>query len=127
MTTEQQAEKLRTLTVEVLLAVRAAHLASPGANPLKHWDMLLTRMRAATRTTANPEQWVTALCRGMQIPALSSSASSAVLDLAAYVAEQGAARDWLRLLDTEYAYIHALTRLAAEKRKEARDADAKAL
>ena len=122
MLSEDQAEKLRTKTVETLLAVRAAYLAGPTPNAMKHWEILQNRMRTAARTTATPEQWITSLCRGMQIQSLSSSTSSAVVDLVAYVAEQRCSRDWLRLVETESAYLMALTRLSAEKRKEARNA-----
>lgn len=123
MLEEKQAEKLRTQTVEVLLAVRAAYLAGPSPNTLKHWEILGNRAKAAARTTATPEQWITALCRGMQIQTLNSSTCSAVVDLVAYVAEQKLSRDWLRLVETESSYLMALTRLNAEKRKEKRDAD----
>lgn len=56
------------------------------------------------------------------MPALSSSASSVVVDLVHYVTEKCCAEAWLRLLDAEMKYIMALARLTAEKRKEAAQA-----
>ncbi len=113
-------ERLRTLTVEVLLALRAAYLASPQSNALKHWDILLTRMLAAAKISTTPEEWVTGMTRRLQLGALSSSAYSAITDLADYVREHGLARDWLGLIEREHGHIMALTRLSADKRREAR-------
>jgi hypothetical protein len=119
---EKQKEKLRTLTVELLLELRASYLASPGANTLKHWDQLQERMRAAARTTASPEEWATKMRRDLNLPAPSSSGSKALVELVHAVTEKSARRDWLDMLDKEHGYLIALTRLSAEKRKEARDA-----
>ncbi len=66
---EQAKERLRTLTVEVLLCYRAAYLKA-GASPLKHWDQLQDRMRSAARRSQTPEEWATALSRGLQLPSL---------------------------------------------------------
>jgi hypothetical protein len=117
---ETTKEKLRTLTVEVLLVMRAAYLAA-GANPIKHWEQLQDRARSAARRSQSPEEWATALARGLQLPALSSSGSRALVDLVAAVAERGCAVEWLDLIEREYGLLMAMTRLCAEERKAARE------
>jgi hypothetical protein len=112
-------ERLVTLTVEVLLALRAAYLRTGQANALKHWDILQNRARAAARTTASPEEWATKLQRDLQIASLSSSASSVVVELVHEVTERNARGEWLDLIEREHGYLIALARLTAEKRKEA--------
>lgn len=118
MLDEKTLEKLRTLTVEVLLTVRAAYLAA-GGNPLKHYDQIENRMRSAARRSQTPEEWTTALYRGLQLPAPSSSGSRALVDLAAFVAEQRCAVAWLDLIEREHGYLMAMMRLCAEQRREA--------
>lgn len=120
MLDEATKDKLRTKTVEVLLVMRAAYLAS-GANPLKHWDQIQDRMRSAARRSQTPEEWATALARGLQLPALSSSGSRALLDLVAAVAERGCAAAWLDLIEREYGLLMALCRLCAEERRATKD------
>lgn len=115
MLVEAAKEKLRTLTVEVLLSMRAAYLAT-GASPLTHWDTLQNRMRSAARRSENPEEWATALARGLQLQALNSSASRALVDLVAHVAEQSCAPAWLDLVEREYGLLMAMTRRLAEER-----------
>jgi hypothetical protein len=127
MLDEKAKERLRTLTVEVLLVVRAAHLASPSANQLKHWDMIQDRVRSAARTSATPEEWVTTLARKLQLPTLNSSGSSAIVDLVAFVAERQCAAQWLDLIEREHGYLMALTRLAADKKREERNANTQAV
>lgn len=114
-------ERLRTLTVEALLVLRAAYLASPGGNALKHWDILLTRMIAAAKTSTTPEEWMTSMFRRLQLAAPSSSTCSALAELADFVRERGLAREWLSLIEREHGYLIALTRLTADKRREARE------
>lgn len=121
MLDEKAKEKLRTLTVELLLEIRAAYLASPGANALKHWDQLQERMRAAARTTSSPEEWATKVRRELNLSAPNSSASSSLVDLVHEVTEKNARREWLDMIEKEHGYIIALTRLSAEKRKAERD------
>ena len=122
MLDEKAKERLRTQTVEVLLEFRAAYLASPGANALKHWDQLQERLRAAARTTASPEEWATKMRRDLNLGASSSSGSRALIDLVHEVTERSARREWLDLLEREHGYLIALARLTAEKRKETKDA-----
>lgn len=119
MLDEQQKERLRTLTVEVLLVLRSAYLKQHGsAVALKHWEQLQNRAQSATRTSATPEEWVNTVCKRLQIPALGSLGSSVTVDLVHYVTEHKCAPDWLALLDAELSYVMALTRLTCEKRRE---------
>lgn len=116
---EQMKEKLRTLTVEVLLELRSAYLRTYGSTVmLTHWEQIANRVRSATRTTSSTEEWVTDLTRSLRLSASGSSLSSATVDLAAYVHERGCAVEWLDLLDREWGYVISLTRLAAEQRAE---------
>lgn len=120
---EPAKEKLRTLTVEVLLELRNAYLRD-GANPLKHWEQLQNRMRSASRRSRTPEEWATMIARGLQLRAFGSSGSQALIDLVAVVAEQGCAAEWLDLVEREYGFLMALTRRCAEQRREAKDKEA---
>ena len=119
---EDVKETLRNLTVLVLLDLRAAYLAA-GASPLRHWDQLLDRLRAAARTSAGVEEWHSAMCRSLQLPAPSSSACSALDELVMTVGPLRS--EWLDLLEREHGYLLAKSRLEAERRRDARDANAK--
>lgn len=114
-------ERLEMLTADVLIEVRAQYLAG-GANALKHWDQISDRMRAATRTQANPQAWCTKLLRDLQISTPSSSTSSALERLCEAVGIIGKPAEWLRLIDAEHAYIIARVRTMAEERRDARTA-----
>lgn len=59
--------------------------------------------------------------RDLNLSGPNSSGSQALVDLVHEVTERGARREWLDLLEKEAGYIMALTKLSAEKRKEARD------
>lgn len=117
---EDEKQKLRDLTVEVVLALRAAYLRTSGANVLKHWDTLLTRLRSAARTCATPEELVTQMQRRLGIQSLNSDACRVSTDLADYVREHDAATRWLDMLDREHGFVMAQARLVAERRKEER-------
>lgn len=120
MIDENTKEILRTRTVEILLVLRTAYLRTGQANMLKHWQILQSRMRAASRTTASPEEWATKMARDLQIPNLSSSGCQVLADLTHAITERGCRSEWLDLLDAEAGYIMALTRLASEKQGETR-------
>ena len=124
MLDEAKKERLRTLTVELVLAVRIEYLRSGQANVLKHWEQLESRLRAAAATCSNPEELATRFVRGLQLVGLSKESSRVLSELADYVREQGCAIDWLELIDSESAYLMALARLQSEQRKEAREAAA---
>jgi hypothetical protein len=118
---EGQLERLRTKTVELLLELRAAYLRTPGCSPLKHWEVLQNRLLSAARRAASPDEWSTLMMRGLQLPNLRSSACQALVDLGAAVRELGAQREWLDMLEREYGLLMAMTRLAAERQREARE------
>lgn len=120
MLTEEQKERLRTSTVEVLLVARSAYLGTPGANALTHWELLGNRALAASRTSGTPEEWGTQLFRSLQVPSLLSSGCSAFVELVHVVTELKCAHQWLSLLEREHGYLMAQTRLIAEQRAEAR-------
>jgi len=119
MLDEEAKENLRTLTVEVLLAMRAAYLQTPGANALKHWVQIQERSHAAALTCSSPEEWCTKLQRDLRIQSLSSLASDSVVTLVHEVTERSARTVWLNLLEDELGYLMALCRLESERRKEA--------
>ena len=123
---ESQREKLRTLTVEFLLTARAAYLATPQSNALKHWEILQNRVLSAARRSATADEWTTSVLRGLQVPSLSSSGSSSLQELCAVVREYGAATEWLDLIQRETGLLFAMARLAAEARKAAREGNTNA-
>lgn len=114
---EATMETWRVMTAMVLLDVRSAYLKA-GASPLKHWDQILDRMRAAARTSGSVEEWHTSMCRSLQLGATSNSASSLLVELRTHV---GSARGaWLDMIEREHGLLMAMARLEAERRKEAR-------
>lgn len=115
---DDEMERWREATTGVMLDLRSAYLRA-GASPLKHWDQLLDRMRAAARTAASVEEWHTSMSRSLQLGAPSNSASSALADLRALV---GAARsEWLDMIEREHGLLIAMARLEAVRRKGERD------
>lgn len=58
------------------------------------------------------------MIRGLQLGAPQKDSSRCFRDLADYVREQCAARDWLDIMEREYGYIMAVARGVAEQRKE---------
>lgn len=118
---EEQRERLRTVLVEMLLEIRAAYLKN-GASPLKHWDQLQNRSLSAARRASTADEWVTMLCRGLQLPSLSSSASSALLALSHEARETGQ-RVCLDVVERDLTLLLAMARKIAEDRRDARDAE----
>lgn len=118
---DEEKERVRNLTIEHVLDVRAAYLRTSGASPLKHWDMIQSRMRAAAKTTSSVEEWATALARALHLDAPSSAYSQSLLALADYVRERKGAPEFLQMIDDEYGYVMAMARSLAERRKEARE------
>lgn len=119
---ETKRRVLEDLVVEWLLATRAEYLASPQANVLKHWDQLQDRIRAAARTTASPEEWLTAVRKGLRLSAPSPASSRCSAALASEVQDETTARAFLALIEARHAYLLARARLAAEERKAVREA-----
>ena len=118
--TEEAKEHLRERTIDALLAIRREYLSSGQANPLKHWDQLQDRMRAAARTTSSAEEWTTAVMRGLQLSAPSKSSSGSLGALVAAVRKHGAS-PWLEIVEREHGYLIASARLQADKKREARE------
>lgn len=121
---EETKERLRNLTVEVLLEIRSAHLRTGTANVLRHWDQMQDRLRAAARTSVSVESFSTELARSMRVSAPSVSHANAVRALADDVRDRGCQREWLDLIEEEWGYLMAQTRCVAETRKENRNVDA---
>ena len=114
---EKNKEELRELTVDVLLAARREYLMTSGSNPLKQWDQIQDRMRAAARTCASPEEWSTSLLRSLQVSTPGKASSISLEALAKAVKRMSAAREWLDLLERECGYLIACARLSVEKKK----------
>lgn len=108
-------ETVRNMTVLVLLDLRAAYLAA-GASPLRHWDQLLDRMRAAARTSSTVAEWHTSVIRSLQLGSPSSAASSTLAELVETVG--AASGDFLDLIEREHGYLFARARLEAERRRD---------
>jgi hypothetical protein len=106
-------DEVRELMVRWILAARWEYLAA-GANPLRHWDQIQDRIRAAARMSCDVPTWSTAVARGLHIGAASHERAAATVDLAALVA--GSEMDWLDLVEAEHGYLMALARLRAEER-----------
>jgi hypothetical protein len=114
---ELERERLRTLTVECVIELRTMYLRTPGCSVLKHWDQITDRLRSAARQSESPEEWLTAMLRGLQISSPEANSSRCFRDLADYVREQQCAREWLDLLEREFGYLIAVARGVAEQRK----------
>ena len=111
-------ERLRTLTVEVLLEIRRAYLQTGQANVLRHWDQLQDRTRSSARMSSSPEEWATNMARSLRLDAPSSRFSEAVLELTHAVREMSCEGAWLDLLEREYQFMIVMARRCAEQRKE---------
>lgn len=120
---EKKRELLRQRTVSVLLAVRNEYL-NAGANPLKHWDQIQDRLRAAARTSADVPGWITALSRSLNLTAPSRARCSATEALQSEAS--GCASEWLDLVEAEHGYLMAMAMLEADKKRAARAAEKEA-
>lgn len=119
---EASADKLRTLTVEVLLEIRRAYLMTPGANQLKNWDLLSSRLKISARTATNAGHWVTLMLDRMAVTSAPGMlASHAYLDLVSEIGERDVFRQWRQMTRDEWGLLIAKARLCAEQRKEERD------
>lgn len=121
--TEPQKEALRQKLVAVLLEVRGAYLRG-GASPLKHWDQIRDRLRAAVRQSGTVEQMLTSLCRHLHLQAPSSSLSSKILALVAEVEALQCDAAYLQLVEEEEVYLLAEMRAQADDRREQRAREA---
>lgn len=118
------AEKLRTLTLEFILDVRAVYLREYARTVAKkHWDHLATAMRVATRTAGGPEEWATIVTKQLRLPSLTSSGCQGLLDLTEFVREGGLTEAWFDLLSRESGHVMALARATSDARKGAREGE----
>jgi len=118
-------DETRDAMVALLLALRWEYLGA-GASPLRHWDQLQDRVRAAARMACDVPTWVTAVSRGLQLGAPSPERAAATERVAQAVGERAAA--WLDAIEAEHGYLMALARLRVQERsveaKAAREAKA---
>jgi hypothetical protein len=118
----ETADKLRTLTMEFMLDVRAIYLREYARTVAKkHWDHMATALRIATRTAAGPEEWATIVTRQLRLPSLTSSGSQGLLDLTEYVHERGLTEAWFDMLTRESGHVMALARATSDARKTQRN------
>lgn len=107
-------DRVREETVSLIMAMRSEYLQA-GASPLKHWDQLQDRMRAAARQSANVPQFVTSMSRSLSLGAPSNDRSLVIDSLTILVGEESS--KWLDLVEEEHSYLMALCRLEAQQRK----------
>jgi hypothetical protein len=112
----QRSEALREAVVALVLETRAEYLRS-GANALDHWNHLHDRMIVAARTSENIEQLVTTYRRMLRLGAPSSGFSAEAVRLAQ--AADADPRDALDLIESEIGLVIAMSRLEAERRRDA--------
>jgi hypothetical protein len=112
---KEDLEQARLYTMLVVMEIRRLYLTA-GANPLKHWEQLATRLRAAARTTAGVGEWVTSMLRSLGIPSPDKSLSLKMCDLEEEVSVVSASK-WLDMLEREGAYIIALCQVEADERR----------
>ena len=126
MLDNQQRKRLESLLVEFLLDVRAGHLASSQANPLKHWEQIENAILMASKTSGNLSEWATKVASKMGLSNLNSGASVGLRALVSACDEYGSHLAILQTIESEHSYLMALTRGSAEARKDAREAAASA-
>lgn len=117
--TKDERQKLLDVTVTVLRHLRAEYLAA-GASPLRHWDQIQDRLRAATWTCSSAPEWATRLQRDLRLAAPSSYLSASTEALCRVVEEIGDRR-WLDWMASEYGLVMAKCRLECERRRQERD------
>lgn len=105
--------------VALLLEVRKQYLAA-GANPLRHWDQILSAWKVASRINGTIPGFFAQLCKGLRLGAPSSSvslASETLRTAASGCAERLAVTELNRMA----AAILARARVVSEARRDARD------
>lgn len=114
-------ERLRTRTMQVILAMRAEYLVA-GANPMRHWDQIQDRIRSAARQATDVPGWVTRVARSLGLGAPNNYRSSATIKLRSLVLEHDCSAAWLEMIEEEHGYLMALARHESEQRRDAREA-----
>lgn len=117
---ERQNDPILALTVDLLLDLRAQYLAG-GANPLKHWDQLSTRLRSAARRASGVEDWHTMMCRSLQLESPSKNNCHSLIGLVREIDTPKKSQVWLDMLEQRWGLVIATARLTAEQRKEERE------
>lgn len=108
---------IRDCLVKLLLAVRKDALVA-GANPLKHYDTIASRVRAAAGRSETVEQWISALLKGLNITSPSKSTSFEAASLASVGVIAGA-DVVLDLITDECGFLMALVRVEVQEAKNA--------
>lgn len=112
---EDPTEVARKITVEVVLEMKSAYIRA-GANPLKHMTQIQDRMRAAARTTTSVREWTTEMVRRLNIGAPGRSLCSAMDELHSHVGETIGQAAWLDLVEREFGFLIAMTKLEHEQK-----------
>lgn len=118
---EEARERLRDVTRDVILQMRAQYLAG-GGNALTHWDHIAARVKAAIQMRSTAATWGTEMMRTLRLGSPSRSLSSALVALKNEVDEAGRSREWRSVMLSEHSLVMAEARLEAEARRDAREA-----
>lgn len=117
MLSDEEAERLRTVTVTALLALRREYLRTAACSRMKHWTQLRDRAVSAARRATTVDEWATMVMRGLQVPTLGVAGCEALVALRAAVRGVGSAELWLTMITDEHGLLFALARLAVEQDK----------
>lgn len=110
-------EGLRNATVDVVDAI-ARDAIFWGANPIKLWTQVSTRIVAAARTSTSPQEWASRLLRSLRIENASLPCSRAIEHLVIAVGPDSDA--WLTMVEREVGYLVAAVRVRRDDAKSER-------
>lgn len=114
---------LRAATVKVV-DVLAKDAIFWGANPLKLWDQVATRIRSSARQSTSPQEWGSRMLRGLRVTTPSVASSQALTELAAAVGPSTKiASAWLQMVERETGFLIAEVRASREEKKAQREAE----
>lgn len=108
MSDEEWTDEILGWCAALVLSARSEYLAG-GANPLKHWKQIETRLVAACRTSSQVRTMATKFLRGLGVSA-SPGCSTAILQLDELVKSPTRSRIAVRKIYTHSAYVIALAR-----------------
>lgn len=120
--TPGQAEKLRALTIDFILDLRAAHFRSRKRDPLGHWDLLLNRAKGLSYRADSVAKWTTSMLDALVGEAPDLRLSRSITTLSDEVATTDTFYAWRQLVRTETAYLISRAREIADQRKDEREA-----
>lgn len=112
-----QLDDKRQATIKLLGCLRMQYLRTPSCSPMKHWEQLATRSRAASRTSANLAEWLTSMCRTLQIDTPDNWTSSAASALQSLLQSPRDVDQWLEMVDRENGFLMATLRVEADQRR----------